>query len=151
MREIKFRGKRIDNGEWVFGSFIPDALEGSNSDLISWGFIRRYNRGVGKMETIEVDRETVGQYTGLKDKGGVEIYEGDICKYWMDRVWKIGYIVWHQGGFALRVFKMGERDTDEMFPFQHFIPVPRTGNVMQDQFEIIGTTHDNPELLGGTE
>ena len=68
MREIRFRGKREDNGEWVFGSFIPDALEGSNSDLVSWGFIRRYNRGIGKMETIEVDRETIGQFTGLKDK-----------------------------------------------------------------------------------
>ena len=73
-KRLNFVAKREDNGEWVFGSFIPDALEGSNSDLVSWGFIRRYNRGIGKMETIEVDRETVGQFTGLHDKNGVKIY-----------------------------------------------------------------------------
>ena len=68
MREILFRGKRLDNGEWVYGSFCMDALEQFNGLCGVDGFIRLYDKAKGKMQTYEVDRETIGQYTGLKDK-----------------------------------------------------------------------------------
>ena len=149
-REIKFRGKDINADEWVYGAFIPDAIEPTHGNMVTWGFIRRHNKETRKMETIEVDRETVGQFTGLKDsKNGREIYEGDICKYWMDRVWKYGYVFWSQGGFALKVFRMGEKTVDVVFKFQAFIPVPDDGETMTDQFEVIGNIYDNPELLEG--
>ena len=60
MREILFRGKRLDNGEWVYGNFCMDALEQTRGLCGLDGFIRRYNTDTKRMEMYEVDRETVG-------------------------------------------------------------------------------------------
>ena len=74
MREIKFRGKRIDNGEWVYGSYQADVMSLGKHTII-------YADKDGFYCEDEVDPSTVGQYTGFNDKTGVDIHEGDRCVF----------------------------------------------------------------------
>jgi uncharacterized phage protein (TIGR01671 family) len=98
MREILFRGKRMVNGEWVQG-YVYQIWE---SVYILWGM----TNGIPNM--IEVIPETVGQYTGLTDKHGVKIFEGDIVKLDKDvkQTFEIddGTVQFGRGGFYVKEF-----------------------------------------------
>ena len=139
MREILFRGKRLDNGEWVYGSFCMDAREQFNGLCGVDGFIRLYDKAKGKMQTYEVDRETVGQYTGLKDKNGKRIFEGDIvhCLARMDEANCV--VIFEEGEFRL----VPERNCKTY--------VTGGGYHALRCFvkDVIGNVHDNTELLKG--
>ena len=74
MREIKFRGKRLDNGEWVYGDLEYSRYNNTTR-------IHVYDEDGLYDRQEKVNRATIGQFTGLLDKDGKEIYEGDIVRY----------------------------------------------------------------------
>lgn len=131
-REIKFKGKRVDNGEWIYG-FLDVRV---NDVLIRFVGDNNENDYQG------VDPETVGQFIGLLDKEGVEIYEGDIC-----RVKEDGNEYDH--GTLHRV-QYWDQDSYPAFDFEP--PYDEDANGIQcaifgSSIEVIGNTHDNPEPM----
>ena len=77
MREILFRGKRVDTGEWVYGSFVPDLLEVFNGFEELDGFIKPFEKTPDKRRMVEVERSTVGQYLSL-----IHILQTTLRKSW---------------------------------------------------------------------
>lgn len=138
MRKIRFRGKRKDTGEWVFGD-----LEYNHSKNIAR--IHTYDEDGNYERQHEVNHESVGQFTGLTDKNSKDIYEGDIVKFRVlddtvfENVWK-EYI--YEVSFCNGCF------------CTHGTPLIKGKWKGYDMVnvEIIGNIHDNPELLkGGAE
>lgn len=121
-REIKFRGQQINTKKWVYGYLYR------NKGL----YVICENIRYAEEEPILLD--TVGQYTGLHDKNGKEIYEGDIVKI-KYRDEDIGKVIYEHNGFSIDVTNMNKNYGRVSF-VNNFI-------------EVIGNIYDNPELLGG--
>jgi uncharacterized phage protein (TIGR01671 family) len=125
--EIKFRGLRLDNNEWVYGGI---AFWGEKVFIV----FKCY-----PTSNVEIIPETVGQFTGLLDKNDKEIYEGDIVCYSKSRDFAghKGVIGFYEAGF--RIF----RKPTETFPFDMDIYTA----VDRLRLEVIGNRFENPELL----
>lgn len=127
IREVLYKAKRIDNGEWVIGNLF---IEGNRAEIV-----RGTCNGVG-IEGVDVNSETICQYIGLKDKNGNKIFENDICLI-NDGIldYKDGYflIEWH--------------DNDAQFTLLGNRFLVNFGNVRSFDCEVVGNKFDNPELL----
>jgi len=137
MREIKFRGKRIDNGKWIYGSLIIE--EDTIADALKY-FIKPFIFLKGKL----IVPETVGQYTGCKDKNGKEIYEGDIVLIDGGDSFlgiKQQYVVRYDSINASYCFETNNGDKIYLTNF---------GNpdfFIKNKVEVIGNIYENPELI----
>ena len=124
MRDILFRGKRLDNGEWVEGDLVHSAYKIGDTCVGTYG---------SSLGMHQVDPSTVGQYTGLMDKNGERIFEGDVLT-----------VDGEDGFFALEF----QEDTARFVMSGDSIVVD-FDNFWSYEVEVMGNIHDNPELLEG--
>ena len=137
MRQIKFRGKSINSNQWIFGM------------TISFGTIKRKSSDI----FIEISEEkwsgiktnTLGQYTGINDKNGVEIYEGDILLDYeielesqQDISGKLP-VVYDSSKCQFSVDNSFKKDGSSLVNFVEYFGI--------ENIEVVGNIHDNPEML----
>ena len=140
MREILFRGECTETGDWVKGFYVRLYDDkGHESHRIYPGYAET-DCGDYYPDWYEVDPETVGQYTGLTDKNGKKIFEGDILSS-PDGTFEntgMGHILLYKGMWTSFYGQdaIGRDCFDELY-------------AVCDSREVIGNIHDNPELLGG--
>ena len=158
MREILFRGKRLqksvfDDSDWVEGSFI-DSGNHSQVAIYPWvnGASTMSVRQLVNFRMVGVDPDTVGQYTGLTDKNGKKIFEGDILQVDLFRGGNerciVGFDAFqpfsHEGTEQVGFYLYWESDK------QAFQKYANIGYWLRERKAIcIGNIHDNPELLKG--
>jgi uncharacterized phage protein (TIGR01671 family) len=136
MREIKFRGRNYD-GIWMYGYLMPTPkpqIHLGNKHCVC-ACPQKMSRV--DVELYEVEESTIGQYTGLKDKNGKEIYEGDIVKENSGRVGYIGFLQQEMGYIIVW------RNSDSRLGHRH----RGSGYDLDNTIKVIGNIHDNPDLI----
>ena len=145
MREILFRGKRTGDEKWICGHLLEQNIPDCHSYIVMSIIAELDNRHIEIMDfdMNEVIPETVGQFTGLTDKNGVKIFEGDIVRYGTntnradnEEIYEVVFET--RGGSGYFGIRISEIET-----WNFCLEVPAK------LMEVIGNIHDNPELLGG--
>lgn len=137
MREILFRGKRADNGEWIYGSLLVDypCCKNGVDETVKLYSILDFKTNEEEVKKVEVIPETVGQYIGLTDKNGKKIFEGDI-------------VIDEQSGYEYIIKWFQE--------YACYALADKRGNMVFDAYEIdmflndlivVGNIHDNSEYM----
>lgn len=132
MRTVMFRAQELVDKCWIFGWFTRAAGWDATCE------IRPAYAADGEM--VEVDPDTVGQYTGITDKNGCHIYEGDIIRAVLpetvacrEYVWPLMAVAFHEGAFGVW------QSQREFTPLRSFSS--------RVEFEIVGNIHDNPDMM----
>lgn len=129
MREILFRGKIADEpNEWAYGSLV---INPKTNDCVIHSFMRKH------IGIFHVDLYTAGQYTGLKDKNGKKIFEGDVVRADNGKKVVVGYVVyepWHGAYMIIPTYGDG-------------INLMHHGRTRDRTYEVIGNRFDNPDLI----
>jgi uncharacterized phage protein (TIGR01671 family) len=147
-REILFRGKRVDNGQWVYGYLCFVYVDGKNQDgFVYTGKASLYSQD--DCRTYDVLTSTVGQFTGLTDKNGKKIFEGDIVKTHYKNAVKSDFVeqvVFYNGKFCAegKIEGGGKSFAPLADGVAH---IWQDKSVYMESCEVIGNIHDNPELL----
>ena len=139
-RQLKFRGKREDNGEWVYGYYV---CLNEKEHRIYTGYAETYY-GDYYPEFFSVDPETVGQYAGILDKNGVEIYEGDIL---LDvefdengnNISSKFPVVYDYSKCQFAIDNSFKKDGSNLVNFVEYFGI--------ENLEVVGNIHDNIEML----
>ena len=158
MREILFRGKRKDNGEWVEGLYGINTICCEQSTYLS-AVISKMPQRIYDCESWEVESNTVGQYTGVTDKNGTKIFEGDIIESVSRLVNSVGtptggtdisrYIIeWGEHKWVKKIFFCNRGD---YWKRNNVLPEDLYPYTASRYCEVIGNIYDNSELLGGGE
>ena len=140
MRTIKFRGRRIDNNEWVYGYLYKLQLPNGEACMIltqdnnhlEISPETKYHLAFSLwVDLFVVDPATIGQFTSLYDKNGKEIYEGDVLKAGDVGILEVRFV---RGVFAF----LWNGNLEDEFP---------TGSPTHEWAEVIGNIHDNPNII----
>lgn len=136
-REILFRGKRKDNGEWVYGFYYQSKVSGCY--ILVPKFTTNMKNNQIKDNGFDFHRvipETIGQYTGLTDKNGTKIFEGDILNFFDSDGQYTNYeVIWFGNGWEIVMCRTSDADDLDLFICENSV--------------VIGNIHDNPDFLEG--